>query len=230
MQRGYHLSNFPKHEGRGRSATDFVTALPDDVRKRLLGEGRPHRFAKGQLIHQRGDPGTEFCYIESGSVQIGRFSADGRLTLFALLGAGDSFGEQAFLGEFPRMVDAIAGSDCTVVRIGEDELQRLINSDAGAARILLKTMAHMVQQAFDMIEDSRNLTVEQRLVQVILRLCGNAAGEILVTVTQQELADLVGVTRVSLGKALARLERAGLVSRKYGKIVVPDKRELRLAG
>ncbi|SIN86547.1 cAMP-binding domain of CRP or a regulatory subunit of cAMP-dependent protein kinases [Parasphingorhabdus marina DSM 22363] len=207
-------------------ATGFVAGLPADVRDRLLGAGRRRSFAKGEIIQQRGDPGREFWHIESGSVQIGRYSVDGRLTLFALLGPGESFGEQAFLGEFPRMVDAMAGSEAVLIRIGEAELQALIESDPRAARILLKTMARMVQQAFDLVEASRNLSAIDRTRQALFRLCGGQDKDIAVPVTQQELADLVGVSRVSLGKALGELESQGAIRRKYGKIIVSGRSEL----
>ena len=207
-------------------ATGFVAGLPADVRDQLLGAGRRRSFVRGEIIQQRGDPGREFWHIESGSVQIGRYSLDGRLTLFALLGPGESFGEQAFLGEFPRMVDAMAGSEAVLIRIGEAELQALIESEPRAARILLKTMARMVQQAFDLVEASRNLSTLERTRQALFRLCGAQDQEITVPVTQQELADLVGVSRVSLGKALGELEAEGAIRRKYGQIVVSDREAL----
>lgn len=202
-----------------------MRALPDDVRLRLIGHGQTCQFSKGQLIQQRGDEGSEFWYINSGTVQIGRFTLDGDLTLFTVLGPEDSFGEQAFLGEFPRMVDAIAGSDCELVRIGELELNTLIASDASTARILLKTMAQTLQQAFDLIEAGRRLNTEDRLVQALRQLCGQGV-DIIVPATQQELANLVGVSRVSLGKALAKLESQGLISRGYGKILIADSKNL----
>lgn len=209
--------------------TGFMSGLPQPVRDGLIKHGNRKSFSKGEIIQQRGDPGHEFWFIESGSVQIGRYSKDGRLTLFALLGSGETFGEQAFLGEFPRMVDAIAGSDTILVRIGEDALQNLITSDSSAARILLKTMAHMVQHAFDLIEDGRNLSTDQRLIQTLIRLSGNETdkNEINIPVTQQELADLTGVSRVSLGKALARLEATGAIKRSYGKIALKNRELLR---
>lgn len=208
-------------------ATGFVAGLPADVRNKLLGAGRSRVFSKGEIIQQRGDPGREFWHIESGSVQIGRYSIDGRLTLFALLGPGETFGEQAFLGEFPRMVDAIAGSETVLIRIGEDELGSLIGSDPQAARTLLKTMARMVQQAFDLVDAGRNLSTIDRTRQTLFRLCGGEDRDIVVPVTQQELADLVGVSRVSLGKALSDMESLGEIRRKYGRIIIPDRLSLR---
>lgn len=212
------------------AGTGFVTALPETVRADLLGRGQARSFAKGQIIQQRGDTAKEFWYIESGSVQIGRYGVGGRLTLFALLGAGDAFGELAFMGEFPRTVDAIAGSDSVLIRIGERELWSLMDSDAAVTRLLLKTMALTVQEAFDLIESSRNLSVPQKLAQALLQLSGNQEDGTQVMATQQDLADLVGVSRVSLGKAMTRLQVAGVIEPGYGFVTIRDRAALREMG
>tara|TARA_R110001606_G_scaffold4129_2_gene19476 strand:- start:7998 stop:8645 length:648 start_codon:yes stop_codon:yes gene_type:complete len=212
------------------AGTGFVTALPETVRADLLGRGQARSFAKGQIIQQRGDTAKEFWYIESGSVQIGRYGVGGRLTLFALLGAGDAFGELAFMGEFPRTVDAIAGSDSVLIRIGERELWSLMDSDAAVTRLLLKTMALTVQEAFDLIESSRNLSVPQKLTQALLQLSGNQEDGTQVMATQQDLADLVGVSRVSLGKAMTRLQVAGVIEPGYGSVTIRDSAALRDMG
>ena len=158
------------------------------------------RFA---MIQQRGDPANEFWYVESGSVQVGRYGIGGRLLLLALLGPGDTFGELAFMGEFPRTVDSIAGSDCTLIRIGNTELQSLMMSDPAITRLLLKTMALTVQDA-------------------LLQLRGDQQEGATIRATQQDLADLVGVSRVSLGKALTKLQAAGLIEPGYGAVTIPD--------
>lgn len=209
------------------AGTGFVMALPETVRRDLLARGQARSFAKGQIIQQRGDTAREFWYIESGSVQIGRYGVGGRLTLFALLGAGDAFGELAFMGEFPRTVDAIAGSDSVLIRIGERELWSLMDSDAAVTRLLLKTMALTVQESFDLIESSRSLSVPQKLAQALLQLCGDQEDGAEIIVTQQDLADLVGVSRVSLGKALARLQAAGMIEPGYGFVTIRDGAGLR---
>lgn len=203
-------------------------ALPERVRTDLLARGQPRSFHKGQIIQQRGDAASEFWHIESGSVQIGRYGIDGRLILFALIGAGDTFGELAFMGEFPRAVDAIAGSDCTLIRIGDNELQSLMESDPMVTRLLLKTMALTVQEAFNLIESSRNLSVPQRLAQALLRLSADQEEGEKIMVTQQDLADLVGVSRVSLGKALTRLQSAGMIEPGYGFVTIRDGAGLRI--
>ncbi|ASK87387.1 Crp/Fnr family transcriptional regulator [Sphingorhabdus sp. SMR4y] len=209
------------------AGTGFVKALPEAIRSDLLARGQVRNFARGQIIQQRGDEAKEFWFIETGSVQVGRYGMDGRLTLFALIGAGDTFGELAFLGEFPRTVDAIAGSDCRLIRIGQSELQSLMDSDPAVIGLLLKTMALTVQESFDLIEFSRNLSVPQRLAQALLQLSGDRPQ---VRVTQQDLADLVGVSRVSLGKAVAKLEQAGMIEPGYGSVTIRDRAGLQDMG
>tara|TARA_R110000787_G_scaffold203779_3_gene314268 strand:- start:7784 stop:8449 length:666 start_codon:yes stop_codon:yes gene_type:complete len=209
------------------AGTGFVKALPERIRRDLLARGQLRGFAKGQIIQQRGDVAKEFWYIESGSVQVGRYGIDGRLTLFALIGAGDTFGELAFMGEFPRTVDAIAGSDSRLIRIGQSELQSLMDSDPAVIGLLLKTMALTVQEVFDLIESSRSLSVPQRLAVALLQLCGDQQDGAEIFVTQQELADLVGVSRISLGKALTKLHAAAMVEPGYGAVTIRDRTGLR---
>lgn len=221
MLRGLQLGKSRQNSKSTFAAAGFVSVLPDDVRRRLLDQGSVRRFAKGELILQRGDTAREFWFIESGVVQIGRYSIDGKLTLFALLGPGESFGEQGFLGEFPRMVDAIAGNETTLIEIGEAELLAAIESDPSVARIMLKAMANMVQQAFDLIDAGRNLSTVERVVQALLQL-REEDSDVAIPVTQQELSELVGVSRISLGKALGKLETAGVIERRYGGIIVQD--------
>jgi CRP/FNR family cyclic AMP-dependent transcriptional regulator len=213
------------------AGTGFVMALPETVRRDLLARGQVRSFVRGQIIQQRGDEAKEFWYIESGSVQVGRYGLDGRLTLFALLGAGETFGELAFMGEFPRTVDAIAGSDCRLIRIGKGEFRSLVDSDTAVTGLLLKTMALTVQDAFNLVEFSRSLSVPQRLALALSQLCGDQGNGARITVTQQELADLVGVSRVSLGKALNRLQGEGIIDPGYGFVTIRDGAALRdLAG
>ena len=88
-------------------------------------------------------------------------------------------------------------------------------------------MALTVQHAFNLIEASRNLSVPQRLAQALLQLSGNQDDGAEITATQQDLADLVGVSRVSLGKALTGLQEAGMVEPGYGQVTIRDGMALR---
>ena len=62
------------------------------------------------------------------------------------------------------------------------------------------------------------------LRQLVLQAQGEGAGEadVLVTVTQADVAKLAGSSRESASRFLAVLERAGLVSQGRGRLTVHD--------
>ena len=51
---------------------------------------------------------------------------------------------------------------------------------------------------------------------------GAAAGDVLVTITQADIAQLAGSSRESASRFLAVLERAGVVTQGRGRITVHD--------
>jgi CRP-like cAMP-binding protein len=230
MQRSYHLPENSSNTAPLNIQTTplqfgvagFVEALPEDLRTRLLSKARRIDFAKDTMIQSQGAAGHEFWYIRSGNVHIGRHSRDGKFHIFGALRAGQSFGEQAFLGEFPRLVDAVAASDCTLLRIGEGELAKLLAEDGSTARLLLKAMAQIVQTVFDTLETSRTETTVMRTARALLAQCSSKSGSQSLALTQQSLADIIGVSRVSMGKALKTLTHLDLIISGYGSIEVKD--------
>ena len=63
-----------------------------------------------------------------------------------------------------------------------------------------------------------------------MQLSGNQEDGTQVMATQQDLADLVGVSRVSLGKAMTRLQVAGVIEPGYGFVTIRDRAALREMG
>lgn len=221
MQRPYQSHKNPSFAA-NIGAAGFVEALPANIQERVLKGAREIAFSKGDMIQSQGERGHEFWFVTAGKVHIGRHSIDGKFTIFATLGTGQSFGEQAFLGDFPRLVDAIAASEARLLRVGEAELARLLTEDAQTARTLLKAMAQIVQTALDALENSRTLSTPKRAAQALLAQCDRQSGQCDLAMTQQSLADIIGVSRVSIGKAVRELERAGLIKCGYGVIAVRD--------
>lgn len=180
-------------------------------------------MAAGAMIQSRGDEDDGFWLIAAGSVSVCRFGADGNVTVFAVLGAGDVFGELAHFGGVPRQVDAVAQSDAVLVRIGADLIDRLLAQEPNFARWLLKSLANQLRAALNRIESDRNLSAELRVIRAIVSMARRQGPEL--SVTQQALADLVGVSRVTTGRVVGKLAQVGLIQLAYRRIEV-----LNLAG
>lgn len=208
MQRTYQLSEMPANRVEGELA-----AL-------LAREGRRLRFAAGQVIQLHGDVGDGFWLIEAGTVTLCRIDADGDATVFAVLGSSDLFGELAHFAQVPRQVDALAESEAVLIRIDATLVERLLASEPAFARLLLRSLANQLRGALDRIDNDRTVTAEARIARALAEMARREGSEL--ALTQQSLADYVGVSRVTAGQVLRKLARMSLISVGYRHLVVRD--------
>lgn len=184
----------------------------------LAARAHVQTFADGQFVQHQGDSGDAFWAVIDGHVSVGRYAADGAFTLFAILAAGDLFGELAFFTGVPRQADAIAAGQARLVAIDRPLLRRLMAADVGWAELLLRSLSRQLAGALDLIDAERRLSATERLAQLLGVMARDSATGDVVRATQQQLADLLGVSRVTLGAALADLAAQGLVERGYRRI------------
>lgn len=208
MQRTYQLSEIAPTRAEGKLA---------DL---LLREGSLCHFAAGSLIQQQGDEGNGFWLIRSGTVTLCRFTPRGNVTVFGVLGPNDLFGELAYFAGLSRQVDAIAEANTTLVRIDVPLIERLLASEPEFAQWLLKSLSNQLRAALDRIEEDRQLSAEQRMVRLLADMARRDGATL--TTSQQALGELIGVSRITAGQVLRRLEASGLITLDYRRITVPD--------
>lgn len=206
MQRSYHFALAER------------TGLSQAERERLAAMAPMRSLADGQFVQHQGDPGDAFWVVCEGNVLAGRHAEDGRFTAFAVLGPGDIFGELAFFTGVPRQADAIASGPARLIAIDRPLLRRLMADDIGWAELLLRSLSRQLAVTLDIIDAARRLPTADRLARLLAAMAADAPDRCTVRATQQQLADLLGVSRVTLGVALRDLTARGLVERGYGRI------------
>lgn len=206
--------------------------LPEAVRARLMACSKPKKYADGSFVMREGDAADRFGIVTEGQLMIGRHADNGTLTVLAVIGPGDMFGEQAYLTQTPRIADAIADGPVTIVWISGAVFRRALTGDTELALLMMRSLAAQVKVAAERIDAGRRLTLDQRVASMLQSMCDVADGTI--ETTQQELADLVGVSRVALGEALRHLERSGAITLAYGRITIRNpgllEAQMRLGG
>ncbi|MEE9433460.1 MAG: Crp/Fnr family transcriptional regulator [Sphingorhabdus sp.] len=203
-------------------APSLFSAFPEALRLRLQSLAVPRNFAAGQIIQQHGDEANGFWVIEQGQVKIGRYGDGGRFQVIAILGQGDSYGELAMFGRFARVVDAVAVNDVRLYWISSARMDRIIEEEPSVSRELLRLLSGQLQEALDMLIARRRLPAKRRLAKSLLLLVRGTEGSAVVNFTQEDLAELVGTSRMTISVALADMEARGLVKRSYGRIEICD--------
>ncbi len=201
----------------------LFSALDSGLQAHLIRISREREFADGQIIQQRGDAADGFWLIEQGAVRVGQFLPDGEFRAVALLGPGDSYGELAVFSGKPRIVDAISRGESRLRLIAARPFLDALGNYPASSRALLGALSEQLQDTLSILAGLRRGTNPERLAGLLATMAGEEPGPAGVTITQQELADLLGVTRATANAALRELQARRLVERGYGTIRIPDR-------
>ena len=188
----------------------------------------PRSFDAGEAVFREGDD-SDTCYVvRSGHARAIRSHPDGRTITLASFGPGDIFGELAMFDKEKRSatVEAIDGLEAVAV-LGAD-MRRLLVRHPDIAAKLLAAITRRLRDANERLSSQSFQTVQSRVAQVLAQLVdaarneGAAESDVLITLTQTDIAQLAGSARESASRFLAVLERAGIITQGRGKLTVHD--------
>lgn len=216
-----------ENTGRSVSSPTLFDALPEAIQSDLLRNAIRRSFTDGQSIWHRGDVADGFWVIQKGQVKAGRHSDTGEMQALFMVGPGDSIGELALLGEFPRTVDAEAVGELEMLWISDTVLSSAIAESPIVSNAFIKALSLQLQEAFNRLIGYRNMPAPKRLAHNLLALAEGKEAPVQLGIRQQELAELVGVSRMTIASTLAQLEELGLVTRHYRHLILTDPSALR---
>lgn len=110
---------------------------------RLLASGDQKAVPAGTPILHKGEAGSEMFLILEGAVEVSITSARGRRVL-TTMGAGQLFGEGAFLLGRPRSADVSSLSDCLLLALNTDDFETLSTLEPAIAVKLLRNLCRML--------------------------------------------------------------------------------------
>lgn len=181
------------------------------------------RVKRGAKILAKGDPGTSLLAVVSGTVRMSSSSAEGRSALLNLIGAGELFGEIAVLDGLARSTDAIANTNCEILSIDRRDLMPFLRDQPDLAMRFIELLCGRLRWTSEQVEQLILQNLSARLAGAIVRLAdrqqGKAASRTIDT-TQQQLSEMVGISRESTNKQLVGWAARGWVRLDHGAIAV----------
>jgi CRP-like cAMP-binding protein len=211
-------------------STRFFADLPPHLANELVQHGRRFSIEKGALVHHKGDPPDGLYQLISGRIRISTVSDDGRELVLADLTPGSFFGEISLFDGLPRTHDALALEKSELLIVPTQKFHALLAEKPALAKHFLHVLSAKLRLCFAALDALSLQGVPERLAQRLLWLA-ERGGKRAVTVSQTDLALMVGATRQSINKQLKAWERAGLVALRGRRIVLEDAAALRrLAG
>jgi CRP/FNR family transcriptional regulator len=204
------------------------SALGDDELRHVAEVAVPRRFEAGEVVFREGDESNTCYIVRSGRARAIREHTDGRSITLATFGPGDIFGELAMFDNERRSATVEAVESTEAIAILGGDMRRLLRQHPDISVKLLSALGRRLRQTNERLARQSFQTVQSRVAGVLLQFVtaaqaeGRGVGDVLITSTQADLAQLAGSSRESASRFLAVLERAGVITQGRGKLTVHD--------
>lgn len=201
----------------------ILSALGEDDYERLVlnAEETPLEFK--EVLHEQGDRISSVYFVEEGVVSLVTVLHDGEIET-GTVGNEGMIGVHAFLGMGTAVERAVCQVPGRALRMPIEALRREAADGPLHQRILRYIDALMTMFA-QTAACNRVHSLEQRMCRWLLMTLERVGREDF-PLTQEFLAQMLGVRRPSVSIAGAALQRAGLIRYSRGRITIVDRRGL----
>jgi CRP-like cAMP-binding protein len=205
----------------------FETLAPEDL-QRVVEVAVPRSFPGHHVIFREGDA-SDTCYVvRAGHARAIREHPDGRMITLAHFGPGDIFGELAMFDDELRSATVETLDEVQAIAVLGSDMRRLLRQHPDIAVKLVIALGRRLREANERLARQSFQTVQSRVAVVLDGLVrqaqseGAGASDVLVKITQADIAQLAGSSRESASRFIAVLERAGVITQGRGRITVHD--------
>jgi CRP-like cAMP-binding protein len=206
-------------------AAPWAQAVPPSLRARVESETVLRTSPAGSLVCRKGERVDYWLGVVDGLVKMANVSAEGKPMSFTGIPSGGWFGEGSLLKDEPRRYDIVALRDSLIAYMPRAAFMALLDESVAFNRFLLIQLNERLGQFIGMVEHDRLLGPDARLARGLAGLFNPhlypGIGPTL-PISQEELGQLVGLSRQRVNQSLKVLEHAGLVRIDYGGVTVLD--------
>lgn len=206
--------------------------LSEEVWRELQTQGPSRRFRERSVMLRQGSPGTHLLALTDGIAKVVCREASGAMTWLAFRGPGDLLGEVSVFHGTTRTAEVVALTPCTAVVLEAQRFRRFVE-ERGLVMDLMRQALTRLRESDTHRTEFLTLPLVARLARTLLRLaelsgCGVESGTARLSgLSQEEIAQAVGVSRNAAITGLQRLREAGAVETARKVIVIKDIRALR---
>lgn len=206
----------------------WLEAYPPGLAEALVAEGALSRLRAGQWAQAEGDEETGLMVVIEGAVDLFCQAPGDREVRISHAGAGAALGQTMRFGGGPRLVTAVCAEPSLLLRVSDAGLERIARLRPDIWRAVATLVYFQLRNALQMAAEIAALPPRQRLASRLLMLARGREAPVVLNVSQQGLAEMIGLTRKTVNGHLAGLQREGAVRLDYARIWIEDARRLQV--
>src|ERR1700693_1119656 len=211
------LSNWPGNR--------LLLALPPRNLKRLMPELEHVRCQRGQILMDADSSLDHVFFPDSGVVSVVAVYADGSIIEMATIGREGCTGMQAFFGAKTSSVRLLVQIPGSAAKMSRAAFVRAMESIPSFRSLMSAYIQAFLEQVLVSVACNGAHSLKERLARWLLMMGDRADGDAL-PITQNLLAEMLGVQRPTITNAARELERADLIERGRRQVTILDRQGL----
>ena len=203
----------------------WISVLSAAEQQRVRSDVHTRTFDADTIVCRRGDAVGHWIGVIDGVVKINNVSSSGKATTLIGFAPGAWFGEGSLLKEETRKYDVVALRKCELAFLSKATFFWLLDNSLAFNRFLVMQLNKRLGQFIAAVENGRLLDVDTRVARYLATMIVNVWNpqEVLhLKISQEEVAQLAGVSRQRVNAALKLLEEHGLIKVSYNDIQILD--------
>lgn len=184
-------------------------------------------FTKGEVVVVAGEPVKNLYIIMSGSVKGEMIDYSGKTIKIEDIEAPKPLAAAFLFGKenkFP--VTVTANSNGKMMAIPVNEFLKLLQLNTQILRNYLNSISTRAQFLSQKLHFLSFKTIKEKVAHYLLKQAGSDFHSVELQNTQQQLADLFGVTRPSLARVFGEMQKEGLIKMEKKTVTLLDKYRL----
>jgi len=191
------------------------------------------QFKKDEVIFFEGEKGQGLYLIKKGKVKLVKMTEDGEELILNIYQDHEVFAEIVMFDSGPYPATAIAMKNSTIYLIETKNMNLLINKYPDITLKIFKVITERLRRAQESIRDLGLRNSKSRTASILLYLANrhgiiiNNKIEIGLTITQQDLANMIGTSRETVSRILNTFKKKGYIETSRKNIYILDKDKLK---
>jgi CRP/FNR family transcriptional regulator, nitrogen oxide reductase regulator len=200
--------------------------LDSAERAQIAAATRVQQVPAGKVLFGERQPADSVWAVKEGLVHIVKHGADGREIVLEVIPPGELFGAIVALENRPYPASAVAVEPSVVWRMPASLARDLCRKYPALRAAILDQVTGRLRSAHERLRSVALERVEQRLARMLLALAQKIGqsedGVTTLSVTRQELADMIGTTVETTIRITSKWLQAGIVSSSRHKVGLID--------
>ncbi|MGA7982445.1 MAG: Crp/Fnr family transcriptional regulator [Chromatiaceae bacterium] len=200
----------------------MLASLPEADWQRWRAHLQPVAMPLGQALYESGEMLSHGYFPTTAIVSLMYVTEGGASSEIAVVGNDGIVGVPLFMGGGSTPSRALVQSAGEGFRMSGRAIREEFSHSASVMTLLLRYTQALIAQMAQVTVCNRHHRVDQQLCRWLLLSLDRLPGDELV-VTQEVIANMLGVRREGVTEAAGALQRAGLISYRRGHITVLDR-------